>query len=92
MLSTFKELNKTLSNIKLNDKECESSMKTTIIANMLIHIDDKKVKEIFTKDTLDYITNILLPFGVEVRFIDIEPTKSQIKEIKKYLKKYYGDA
>jgi hypothetical protein len=59
MLSTFKEVNKILISSTVNDKECypDSNMKTTIIANMLIHIDDKKLKEMFNKDKLDYITN-----------------------------------
>ena len=58
MLNTLKEINKKI-NMEIIDKECDASIKTTIITNMLIYIDDKKLKEIFNKEKIDYISNIV---------------------------------
>lgn len=38
---------------------------------------------------VDYISNILSPFGIELEFEDITPDKNLVKKINQYLKNHY---
>ena len=61
---------------------------------MILLKDGIPVSHIDGSDTVievDSLPTLLKPFGIDLEFESIEPTKKQVKIIKEYLKPIYGD-